>query len=144
MAAEIEIPSDTPETPLDIPEIPSDILETPLDIPETPVKTRASVTFDEAAAPADVLAIAPKRKPGRPIGAKSKEPGKPRPRAKAVTVPIREEPVPVESPLSPLPGSRPIPTEARDSREALMLRLLSQHASARQNNKVALWKSWFH
>ena len=142
MAAEIETPSDIPETPLDILETPLDILETPLDILETPVKTRASVTFDEAAAPADVLAIAPKRKPGRPIGAKSKEPGKPRPRAKAVvTVPIREEPVPVESP--PLPGSRPIPTEARDSREALMLRLLSQQANARQNNKVALWKSWF-
>ena len=138
MAAELETPSDIPETPLDNP-------ETPSDNPETPVKIRASVTFDEAAAPApeaipaDVLALAPKRKPGRPIGSKSKEPGKPRPRAKAVAVPIREEPI--ESP--PLPGSRPIPTEARDSREALMLRLLSQQANARQNNKVAVWKSWF-
>ena len=117
--------------------------ETPLEIPETPLKT--SVTFDEAAAPApipaDVVALEPKRKPGRPPGSKNREQGKPRkPRAKAVAVPIREEPV---EPPPPLPGSRPIPTEARDSREALMLRLLSQQANARQQNKVAMWKSWF-
>ena len=55
-------------------------------------------------------------------------------------------PVTVEPPLEeylPLPGSRRIPTEARDSREVLMLRLLSEQAGARQRNKVALWKSWF-
>jgi len=78
----------------------------------------------------------PKKKPGRPVGSKSKEPGKPR----AKQVKIAEEPViphtPVEQP------SRPIPT-SRDSQSALMLRMLSQHAKDRQNRKADLWKSWF-
>ena len=133
------------ETPAATDENSVSIDETPLEIPETPLKTSPSVTFDEttpAPVPADVVALEPKRKPGRPVGSKSKEPGKPRkPRAKAIAVPIREEPVELPPPL---PGSHPIPTEARDSREALMLRLLSQQANVRQQNKVALWKSWFH
>ena len=135
-------------------------LETPVTIPETPVATEETpVTIDESAVttdetpllndplPADVVSLepTPKRKPGRPPGSKNKEPGKPRkPRAKAAVVPIDPPPLEPEARYRPLPESRPIPNEARDSREALMLRLLSQQANARQQNKVALWKSWFH
>ena len=79
----------------------------------------------------------PKRKPGRPPGSKSKEPGKPR----AKRVKIVEEAVP-HSPPPPIEQSRPIPTR-RDSDSALMLEMLSQHARERQNRKADLWKSWF-
>ena len=142
-----------------IQEIPITTDENSITIDENPVTTdEKPVTTDDTdekpeALPADVVALEPKKKPGRPVGSKNKEPGKPRkPRAKAVAP--REEPVPVEPPIPPLPdqpydaptlpGSRRIPTEARDSHEAMMLRLLSQQANARQQNKVALWKSWFH
>ena len=92
---------------------------------------------------------APKRKPGRPVGAKSKEPGKPRkPRAKKVEVveepvvqDIEEVPAYEEAPRV-LP-SQPIPTEARNDRDAKMLRLLQEHSMNRRQRKVAMWKSWF-
>ena len=130
------------------------IQEIPLTNDENPTTTdQKPVTTDEVEAlPADVVALepTPKKKPGRPVGSKNKQPGKPRkPRAKAVAVPVHaprpSEPEPYEPYDAPaLPGSRRIPTEARDSREAMMLRLLSHQANARQQNKVALWKSWFH
>ena len=129
-------------------EIPVTIDENPVTTDENPVTTdEKPVTTDEKPAttpPPEVVALEPKRKPGRPAGSKNKEPGKPRkPRAKAVAV-VPVEPVePVEEYLPALPGSRRIPTEARDGREVLMLRLLSEQAGARQRNKVALWKSWF-
>lgn len=101
---------------------------------------------------------APKRKPGRPLGAKSKQPGKPRaPRAKKVE--IVEEPVVQDMPFGPGQGpveevpayeeaprvlsSQPIPTEARNDRDAKMLRLLQEHSMNRRQRKVAMWKSWF-
>ena len=117
--------------------------EIPLTIDENPVTTDEKPVTTP---PPEVVALEPKRKPGRPAGSKNKEAGKPRkPRAKAVTIePVA--PVTVEPPLEeylPVPGSRRIPTEARNSREVLMLRLLSEQAGARQRNKVALWKSWF-
>ena len=77
----------------------------------------------------------PKKKPGRPVGSKSKEPGKPR----AKRVKIVEE---VVSHSPPVEQSRPIPTR-RESDSALMLEMLSQHARERQNRKADLWKSWF-
>ena len=135
----------TEEIPLTIDENPVTTVETTVEAPVTTVETPApEATGPEP--PAEVVALEPKRKPGRPAGSKNKEQGKPRkPRAKAVTIePV--VPVTVEPPLEeylPLPGSRRIPTEARDSREVLMLRLLSEQAGARQRNKVALWKSWF-
>ena len=133
MAAELE-------TPILIPETHVTIVETPVTTNESTVTTTESAA-DETI-PADVVALEPKKKPGRPAGSKNKEPGKPR-RAKVVLI---EQPVTPEPDYGApaLPGSRRIPTEARDSREALMLRLLSQQANARQHNKVALWKSWFH
>ena len=135
-------------------EIPVTIDENPVTIDENPVTTdEKPVTTDEKPAttpPPEVVALEPKKKPGRPVGSKNKEPGKPRkPRAKAVAV-VPVEPVESVEPVEPpeeyfpvLPGSRRIPTEARDGREVLMLRLLSEQAGARQRNKVALWKSWF-
>lgn len=92
---------------------------------------------------------APKRKPGRPLGAKSKQPGKPRaPRAKKVE--IVEEPVvqdieevPAYEEAPRVLSSQPIPTEARNDRDAKMLRLLQEHSMNRRQRKVAMWKSWF-
>ena len=94
----------------------------------------------------------PKRKAGRPVGAKSKQPGKPRkPRAKKVEiveepvfqdieeVPVHEVPV-YETPRVP---SQRIPTEATNDHEAKMLRLLKDHSMNRRQRKVAMWKSWF-
>ena len=122
--------------------------ENPVTIDDNPITTDEKPVNEAEALPADVVALepTPKRR-GRPVGSKNKEPGKPRkPRAKAVAVPVPvpqpREPEPYEAPA--LPGSRRIPTEARDSSEAMMLRLLSHQANARQQNKVALWKSWFH
>ena len=99
----------------------------------------------------------PKRKAGRPVGSKSKEPGKPRkPRAKKVEIveepvfqdmpfgpghgPVEEVPTYEEAPRAP---SLPIPTEATNDREAKMLRLLKDHSMNRRQRKVAMWKSWF-
>ena len=87
----------------------------------------------------------PRRKPGRPQGSKSKEPGKPRkPRAKKVVV--QEEAV-VEPPQEELPraipGSFPIPEEAYDLRAAKMLRLLQIQGDLRKQQKRQMYSSWF-
>ncbi len=106
------------------------------------------VTADEPAEaePAEpaVAEPAPKRR-GRPVGSKSKEPGKPRaPRkAKVVVEPVEVEPVVEVEPERILPGSRPIPTEAHDSRTAMMLELLQLQANERRRRKVDLYRSWF-
>ena len=93
--------------------------------------------------------IAPKRKPGRPVGAKSKQPGKPRaPRAKKI-VQMQEEPVyqsdyKADNELPRvIPGSQPIPREAHNDTAALMLQLLQKQAQNRQTRKSERWKSWF-
>ena len=85
----------------------------------------------------------PKEKPGRPVGSKSKEPGKPRAKRKIVERPAEsDEPENIEIPRA-LPGSRPIPSEAHDSTSAQMLRLLTAHTKQRQREKTELYKSWF-
>ena len=102
----------------------------------------------------------PKRKPGRPQGSKSKEPGKPRkPRAKKVEF-VREEAVesvavaeqshrvaaaelhPRELPRA-TEGSFPIPEEAYDLRAAKMLRLLQMQADQRKQQKRHVYSGWF-
>ncbi len=81
----------------------------------------------------------PKKRPGRLVGAKSREPGKPRaPRKKRVEI-VEEEEV-VEQPRV-LPGSRPIPTQSHNDTTAMMLQLLQHQAHRRQRNKEDLWKS---
>ena len=109
-----------------------------------------------AAAPREPL---PKRKPGRPLGSKSKEPGKPRkPRAKKVefvkeeaveSVAVVEQPresspaaAPRELPRA-IPGSLPIPEEAHDLRAAKMLRLLQIHSDHRKQQKRQMYSNWF-
>jgi hypothetical protein len=86
----------------------------------------------------------PKKKPGRPVGSKSKEPGKPRAKRKIVERPAEEsdEPENIEIPRA-LPGSRPIPSEAYDTSSAQMLQLLTAHTKQRQREKTELYKSWF-
>ncbi len=85
-----------------------------------------------------------KRKPGRPVGSKSKTPGKPRaPRQKRVVVEdVPEEPEETEVEMV-LPNSRPIPTHGFDNTTAIMLAMLQQQADDRKNRKAALYKSWF-
>ena len=85
----------------------------------------------------------PKKKPGRPVGSKSKEPGKPRAKRKIVERPAEsDEPENIEIPRA-LPGSRPIPSEAYDTSSARMLQLLTAHTKQRQREKTELYKSWF-
>ena len=100
---------------------------------------------------------APKRKPGRPLGSRSKIPGKPR-ASRAKKVEVIEEPVVQEMPFGPGHGpveevpayedappmpSHPIPTVATNDHEAKILRLLKEHSMSRRQQKVAQWKSWF-
>jgi hypothetical protein len=96
--------------------------------------------------------VAPKRKPGRPAGARNK--GPPKPRAKRVVVseaveyapPPRVEYAPPPSPIS-LPRwdaqHQPIPTEPHNEMAALMLKLLSGQSMERQRRKDAQRKAWF-
>ena len=123
-------------------EIPTEPVTTDVTI-EEPVPGEQLTPGEEAVLSADTRdTVTPKRKPGRPLGSKSKEPGKPRaPRKKRVVV--EEAPVEEEVPPRALPGSRPIPTHAHDDTTALMLELLRQQAQTRQTRKTDLWKSWF-
>ena len=87
----------------------------------------------------------PKRKPGRPVGAKSKVPGKPRAKRKVVVrtpTPEQSEGEQEELPRV-LPGSHPIPTMSHDQKSALMLQLLREQAQTRRERKAAVWRSWF-
>ena len=135
MAEALEIPTEPVTTDVTI--------EQPLlGVPLTPGE-EAVLSADTG----DTAVVTPeRRKPGRPLGSKSKEPGKPRaPRKKRVVVeeaPVEEEVQPEEVPRV-LPGSRPIPTHAHDDTTALMLELLRQQAQTRQTRKADLWKSWF-
>ena len=107
---------------------------------------------EEAAEPEAVPKAEPKKR-GRPVGSKSKEPGKPRaPRVKKVSIapeqpqppaePHPMEPQPVERPRV-LAGSRPIPHVSYDEQSTLMLALLQQQAHTRRARKVEQWKNWF-
>ena len=130
--------------------------------PETDASAGAEATPIESSVPeAESEALPeeplPKRKPGRPQGSKSKEPGKPRkPRAKKVEF-VREEAVesvaadhrvaaaelhPRELPRA-TEGSFPIPEEAYDLRAAKMLRLLQMQADQRKQQKRHVYSGWF-
>ena len=76
MAAEVT----TEEVPVTIDEtvkIDENPVTTPVKTDEKPVTIEKPVTTD-VEPPAEVVALEPKRKPGRPAGSKNKEPGKPR------------------------------------------------------------------
>lgn len=130
------------------PEIPETIMPEPSDPPET-IMTIMTEPIPES--PMGEEKPTPK-KPGRPVGAKSKVQGKPRAKRK---VTIDTEPVVAESVATDtiriedetlprvLPNSQPIPRFSHNERSALMLQLLTQQAEQRKTNKVELWRSWF-
>lgn len=135
-------------------ETPVDTAETPLETPVATVETAAEDTTEDAA-----TEPAPKKKGGRPAGAKSKAQGKPRPKRVAANK-MRARALEETSPLAPpppaeegeelpraLPGSRPIPLESeinpRDRTSLMMMTMLRQQATERRQRKADLWKSWF-
>ena len=134
-------------------ETPVATAETPLDTVETQLETAAEDTTEDAA-----TEPAPKKKGGRPAGAKSKAQGKPRPKRVAANK-MRARALEETSPLAPpppaeegeepraLPGSRPIPLESeidpRDRTSLMMMTMLRQQATERRQRKADLWKSWF-
>ena len=85
-----------------------------------------------------VEAPQPKRK-GRPVGSKTCEEkrGKPRAPRKPRIVAEPVEVIPDERPRV-IPNSKPIPSD-----NELILELLRQQANQRKNRKHELWKSWF-
>jgi hypothetical protein len=150
---------ETLETPVETPvatvETPVATVETPLETPVATVETQLETAAEDA--PTEP---APKKKGGRPAGAKSKAQGKPRPkrvaankmRARALeeTSPMAPPP-PVEEEAAQLPralaGSRPIPLESeinpRDRTSLMMMTMLREQATERRQRKADLWKSWF-
>ena len=118
-----------------------------LSLKEVEAVVEASEPSAEVAEPpAEEAKPAPKRK-GRPVGAKTCEEKRGKPRAPRKPK-IVEEPVEV-IPAEPsrevpetrprvIPNSRPIPDD-----NELMLELLRQQCNIRKNRKQALWKSWF-
>ena len=136
-----EEPVETQESPGEAAEIPA---EGEAEGEAEPPREAEAEESSSAPAPQEPL---PKRKPGRPQGSKSKEPGKPRkPRAKKVVV--QEEAVvearpPQEELPRAIPGSFPIPEEAYDLRAAKMLRLLQIHGDQRKQQKRQMYSSWF-
>ena len=128
-----------------------DTAETPLYTVETQLETAAEDATEDA--PTEP---APKKKGGRPAGAKSKAQGKPRPKrvaANKMRARALEEapPPPAEEEVAQLPralpGSRPIPLESeihpRDRTSLLMMTMLREQAAERRQRKADLWKSWF-
>ena len=132
-------------------------LDTPLETEEPPLEPEEPVVETPAPADAeDAAEAAPKKKAGRPAGAKSKAQGKPRPKrvaANRMRARALEEaappPPPAEEAQLPraLAGSRPIPMESeidpRDRTSVMMMTLLRQQAAERRQRKAELWKSWF-
>ena len=81
----------------------------------------------------------PKRKPGRPVGAKSKEPGKPRAK-RVILKEVVEEPPIAQEPDNVMR----IPTSRHDDTSARMLQMLAEHSQSRKKRKTDLWRSWFN
>jgi hypothetical protein len=141
-------------------------LETSLDTPQDTVDTTEVVEAAPAPARASEDATedaptepAPKKKGGRPVGAKSKAQGKPRPKRVAANK-MRARALEEASPMAPPPpveeaaqlpralaGSRPIPLESqidpRDRTSMMMMTMLREQAAERRQRKTDLWKSWF-
>ena len=126
--------------------IPVEIAETPLTIEtiEEAVRDSEPPTPDPNPLTIDISETTTKKKPGRPVGSKSKVPGKPRAPRKVRISEVEVEAVTQQEPREPaLQGSRPIPTISHDTRSAMMLSLLAEQARTRQTHKADLWKSWF-
>ena len=132
--------------------------ETPAETPVATVETN-EVVVDATEDASAASEPAPKKRGGRPPGAKSKAQGKPRPKRVAANK-MRARALEETSPLAPpppaeegeelpraLPGSRPIPLESeinpRDRTTLMMMTMLRQQATERRQRKADLWKSWF-
>ena len=115
--AEEVVSEDVPEVVLDV--IPED---TPFVMPET---------------------VAPKRKPGRPKGARNILPAKPRAKKVVVSEAVEYAPPPSPERSQYDAQHQPIPVEAKTEMAELMLRLLSGQSAERQRRKDALRRSWF-
>jgi len=113
-----------------IPEEPQTIEEEPLTIKEV----EAAIEAEEPEEPK------PKRKAGRPVGSKTCEEkrGKPRAPRKPRVVPVAEE-IPPAEPERIIPHSRPIPSD-----NELLLDLLRKQANERKTRRQQVWKSWFN
>jgi hypothetical protein len=148
---------ETLETSLDTPQ---DTVDTTEVVEAAPAPARASEDATEDATEDAPTEPAPKKKGGRPVGAKSKAQGKPRPKrvaANKMRARALEEaspmapPPPVEEEAAQLPralaGSRPIPLESeinpRDRTSLMMMTMLREQATERRQRKADLWKSWF-
>ena len=113
---------------------------------ETVAESVEPVESMEPAEPAESVELpTPKRKPGRPVGAKSKEPGKPR--AKRVILKEVVEEVPVEVAQESDNAMR-IPTSSHEcvynDTSSRMLQMLADHSQSRKKRKTDLWRSWFN
>ena len=105
------------------------------------VETPEPIPVEEEAPPEEP---APKRRPGRPIGSKSKVQGKPRAKRAPKAAPVAPQSESEEEEPAELPrGQRRIPDEAYDRDSAMVLAVLGQQHRARQTRKVELWRSWF-
>ena len=112
-----EIEPNIGETLADIPE---EILQPAADIEETPKKAKAK---------------------GRPIGARNKQPSKPRAKRVVIQEPVADD-SPQYEPSSPR-RNFPIPEFAAGDVAVEMLRLLSNQQRAKQERKRQLYASWF-
>ena len=132
------------------------IVEEPVIIELKEPEEQEPATEEMPPPPEELLEPTP-RKPGRPAGAKSKIPGKPRaPRTKKVAEVVAKDiaqdiaqditkDITIE-PTRHLPDSRPIPDNGNtnvNTNASRMLNLLAEHSRSRQNRKADLWKSWF-
>ncbi len=113
-----EIEPNIGETLADIPE---EILQPAADIEETPKKAKAK---------------------GRPIGARNKQPSKPRAKRVVIQEPVADD-SPQYEPSSPR-RNLPIPEFGVNDVAVEMLRLLSNQQQAKQERKRQLYASWFN
>ena len=121
-----EIVLDSPENQPDIeeslPDIPVEIVQPVADIEETPAPKKAKAK-------------------GRPVGARNKQPSKPRAKRVVIQEPVTDDP-PQYEPSSPR-RNFPIPEFAAGDVAVEMLRLLSNQQRAKQERKRQLYASWF-
>ena len=133
-----EIPLDNTEIPLDNENIQPEIQEENIEIEPEIQKETAPVE--------EIIPVKPKAK-GRPKGAVSKQPGKPRPKRKQ---PVVEETQVEEEykenhyvPSSPRQNRQKKISEAPPDVAAVVLKMLREQQYSRQARKQALYRSWF-
>ncbi len=117
----LDIPENQPYIGESQPDIPEEILQPVADIEETPKKAKAK---------------------GRPIGARNKQPSKPRAKRVVIQEPVADD-SPQYEPSSPR-RNLPIPEFGVNDVAVEMLRLLSNQQQAKQERKRQIYHSWFN